>query len=355
MAVALILCVTRGQRLLAWFAVAAYVPHNAQLEGARILAHRSAIQTAGTPTGVDVLLIGSSRTMADCSADIVADGLAEYWGIESGLMGRNLGSAGSDFRALANRLENGPVPRLLVLEFSPHMLGQIFYGAEPDTQGDLGFAAYRRHVALAELYVSGWTRRLLGVEGMLRIRPEDVPDIWRSLTMSPKTDTALVSLYYLLRSADGYAQQLRPDGQVYYYSYLPNRRAADRHKRVNRLRGGFNYELLTEEVNQDQIEGLRMVVNAVRRRDGKMVVWRPPVDPELYAFESQHMAGGIAAVCALLAEIGVPYIDTNPHSYSTSDLSHVDWFDTARLSRELAARSADALVSGEHHAGISAN
>ena len=79
-------------------------------------------------------------------------------------------------------------------------------------------------------------------------------------------DRALRRIYYLLRAANGYAQKLRPDGQVYYYSYLPDRSAASRIGALLDMRGGFNYKLLSEEIRPEQIAGLEMMgVDPVER------------------------------------------------------------------------------------------
>ena len=75
----------------------------------------------------------------------------------------------------------------------------------------------------------------------------------------------------------------------------------------------------------------------------EIVVWRPPVDSWLYEIENKEKTAEIVAVRSLLAENRVPYVDMNPHDYSTSDLSHVDWFDTPRRSEELATRIVDVL------------
>jgi hypothetical protein len=328
--------------MLAWCTGVEYIPHNAPLSGARILAHRSALASESRVSDSDILLTGSSRMMADCSATIVAEELARYWRV-SDLTGRNLGNVGSDFGAVAGRLRRGNVPRLLILEFSPHMLGQSFDQVEPPTGLQARVAAHRERVMLAEMYASGEIRRILGLEGLVRIRPLDIPKIWRTLTQPDRENHRFVSLYYLLRAADGFAQRLQPDGQVFYYTYLPDRRGADQIRSVLGKRGGFNLELLGNGVNGEQIAGLKMVIDRVAETEGEMIVWRPPVDDRLYEEENRLMAGGIAAVRSVLAETGTPYIDMNPHSFSTSDLSHVDWFDTAELSRELAARVADAL------------
>lgn len=341
----LLVSLGKGLHLLSWLAGEPYLPHNAQLEGSRILARRLMAGSDEYATEADVLMVGSSRMMADCNARIVAEEIARVSGSKENLRAINLGNVGSDFAELTRRLLRQPIPRIFILEFSPHMLSQG--GSAPvSASSGVSFEAYRSRRAIAEMQVSGLARRTLEIEGMVHVRPVDMPTIWHVLTKIGSHEANVSHLYYLLRTAEGYAQKLRPDGQVYYHSFLPDRRSADIIRPVLGIRGGFNYTLLAEPVNPAQLQDLQRVLDVVTKAGGRTVIWRPPVDRRLYEIENRDKASGIRQLLSLLSEIGTRYVDMNPHGYSTSDLSHVDWFDIARLSKDLAAKIVSTL---RHH------
>ena len=161
------------------------------------------------------------------------------------------------------------------------MLAQGDGLARPEEQ-ELGFTSYRERLTIAEMYVSGMVRKILGIEGMVRLRPIDFLLLWRVLSDLRRPEVTLSHVYYLLRAADGYSQQLQPDGQVYYYSYLSGRQAADKIRPVLRRRGGFNYSLLAGRLNNSQFDGLREIIELLTGNGRESVVWRPPVDSWLY-------------------------------------------------------------------------
>lgn len=69
---------------------------------------------------------------------------------------------------------------------------------------------------------------------------------------------------------------------------------------------------------------------------------RPPVAPALYELKNHLGTHLTQRIRALATRHGAAYIDLNSHDYSTSDLTHIDWFDTERLSRDLGLRIVEA-------------
>ena len=66
----------------------------------------------------------------------------------------------------------------------------------------------------------------------------------------------------------------------------------------------------------------------------------------MYALEEQTHGDLIARVARYLEDQGIPYIDLNPGDYHSTDLSHIDWYDTARLSADFAKRLAPVIRPG---------
>jgi hypothetical protein len=332
--------------LLALLSGESYTPFNPELEGARILAHRARLQQGLYPPGYDFYFAGTSRTMADFAPGPVAAILNERCRPEPGVTGYNLGNVADDYGQFYVQLHRVGAPRLLILELMPSALlasADAATDAAPQDTGRLNqaYRAYKNMTSIFEAYVTGDARKLLGLGDLVTIRPGQVVLLAQALRQS---DQRLARLYYMLRNFQGDGSRLAELGQVYYRSYLPDRRAAA-------LSGEAASQYATYVALLKAAPSAAAWDNFVRildlfGADRQVVIVRPPVDPTLYDLEQRTQGELMTRAARYLEERGIAYIDLNPGDYRSTDLSHVDWYDTGALSRDFAARLAAIIRPG---------
>jgi hypothetical protein len=312
----------------AWLFDIRYIPHNDGLEGSRIMATRAENGRGEHLDNLDILLIGSSRTMADFSSDVIARNLSENG---RPVRAYNLGNLGNDWRWADANLTGTRMPRVLVLEFSPHLFAVPY----PTDTGKDWYDTYREWVAQIEVGVSGTVREGLGLHTMLKLNHASAKAAYRALT----DDTiGLADLFFYLRYEGEGGQMMRDDGQVYYHSFLPDR-SAGQGVRAFGIRGLDPFAAMAGQSNPSAWNAFDSLLR--RAIDHcEIVIVRPPVDSAMYDLENSTFAEIITRMCSRLKAYGIPYIDLNPHPYFSTDMSHIDWYETTALSRELARRMA---------------
>lgn len=303
-------------------------PYNASLEGAKILRYRRLIQNPKFAQDADILFVGTSRTMADYNPDIFARTVSERLGLARVPVGLNLGNLGNyptEFEAYLK--QGGLRPKLLILEFSPHI-----FTLEEDPQTP--FRRYRAAVAPYELFAGGLLIQALGLENL-----PWAASYWAATIAQPRANREWICLRERLR-AYNYGQRLQPNGQVFYRIYLPDSAAADLARRKGFAPveyGAFEKIYLAGGFKEQQWAAYQRIIADVAANGGVVILVRPPVAPELYALENGKKPI-LKKTLAYFAEEQIPYVDLNPHAYRALDMSHVDWYDTAALSEDLALR-----------------
>jgi hypothetical protein len=268
--------------------------------------------------------------MADFSASRLVGALGRRCATET-LSAYNLGNVANSYAAFEAVLDKLPLPKILVLEFSPHV---VLGHAPPERLNEGMFQRYRSLIREFELLLAGRLRQVLLLEDPLVING----DALRTAVEQARTGkTDLQHLYYAMRSAHGYGQRLQPDGQVYYRSYLPDRRAAGKLTGASSEYGAFESIHLAGSLDPDALSALERIVQRFRA-DRQLVIVRPPVSGEIYELENRMQRDAIDRVTAFLSRLGVPYVDMNPSPYQFTDLSHIDWYDTAEATASLAQR-----------------
>jgi len=336
-----------GMRLLAFVAGQPYVPYNADLSGARVLQQREAVESQ-LPSGYDVLFAGTSRTMADFDAHAIGVTLTRRCGLARPLPSYNVGRVANSYGGFLAMLRRVELPKLLVLEFSPHvMLGDTSGNADPADAPEPIYQKYRRKLTVAQTLFSGEILGAFGLDEMMNLRPGQLVLIVRALERHK--DHRLARLYYMLRSAQSIGMRATDSGQVLYRTYLPNRAAAE-------LTGDMASEIrvyervLSAPPDPHAWQSFTKVL-ALFGSDRQVVVVRPPVDPRLYALENEKQGPMVARVKAYLHAHGIAYIDLNGGGYYTTDRNHIDWYETARLSRDFARRLVPVIHPGLFAAG----
>ncbi len=305
-------------------------PYNVSLEGARILRYRQLMQNPQFAQGAEILFVGTSRTMADYDPEIFAQTLSRELGLARVPAALNLGNLGNYPAQLEAYLKAGELrPKILILEFSPHI-----FTLEEDAQTP--FRRYKAAVAPYELFVSGWATQALGLQNLSWAVSYEAAAI-----LQPRLNRQTLCLRERLR-AYRYGQRLKPNGQVWYRVYLPDSAAAELARRKGFAPveyGAFEKIYLAGDFKETEWQAYQRIVAEVFANGGAVIIVRPPVAPELYALENRQKRI-LKTAAAFFAARGVPYLDLNPHAYRTLDMSHVDWYDTAKLSADLAARAA---------------
>jgi hypothetical protein len=328
--VVLALALGQTPRLLAPLLGGTYVAQNRDLEDGRILAHRQRLLRTALPSEGAVLLVGTSRTGADYSAEQLANGIAETCGVGP-VSVHNLGNLANSWSAFRAQALSWEPPRALVLEFSPHTFLSDPAPATPDP-----FASYRQAVRAFELTLSGAARGALLVADRFEVTPETLVHAANWARTSPREPAAL---YYHLRLDQGYGQHLRADGQTLYWTQFPNRQAAA--LVAPRVRATqievWRSTNLAGELSASALASFKAVIEALTTSGTQVVVVRPPIDRAVYDLENRLQGGVVDLVTTYLRDTGTPYLDMNPHGYHALDLSHVDWYDTPAATSQLAS------------------
>lgn len=334
-------------RLLAGLAGERYVAFNPELAGAVILEHRARLAQGDYPPGQDFYFAGTSRTMADFAPGPVAAVLNRRCDADHPLTGYNLGNVADDYGAFYTQLRRVGLPRLLVLELMPRVLLDDPTGAHgvearpPSGALERSYRDYKTRMSIFETYVAGGTREFLALGDLVNIRPGQLVLLWQALQ---NRDDRLARVYYALRNFQGSGSRMADRGQVDYRSYLPDRRAAS-------LSGDSASEYQAYAVwlkAPPRAAAWQDLVNILDLfgPDREVVVVRAPVAPVMYALEERTHGDLLARAARYFNERAIPYIDLNPGDYHSTDLSHIDWYDTARLSEDFAKRLASVVRPG---------
>jgi hypothetical protein len=306
----------------------AITPYNPSLEGGRILRYRKQIESPSFAKDADILFVGTSRTMADYDPDIFAQTLSKNIPLPYTPSGRNLGNLGNAPTSLEAYLNAGKLrPKILVLEFSPHIFS--LKEEKPLTQ----FDNYRSTVMIQDLLISGWTAQILGLENTW------AASYLLATLLNPTANHARTCVEKQMKAYQ-YGQRLRENGQVYYRVYLPDWKStkiAREHGFVPLEYKAFQDIYLVGKFRESEWEAYKRIIQSARSKGVLVIVVRPAVAPELYDLENQKKRV-VDTVTQYLAKQNVVYVDLNPNDYHSLDMSHIDWYDTPRLSADLALK-----------------
>jgi hypothetical protein len=307
--------------------------YNQNLEGSRILLHLQDLNAGSPSKDIDVLLVGTSRTMADYDPKTIARTFAEKVPLKKGPDVENFGDLGNYPSLLENYLhENNIQEKLLILEFSPH----IFLLEPEDSQTHNLYRTYQMSIHIFELLVDGWVKKTGDFEELGWLRPSSFFHVfnkpsYRSLSCGEKFDNLRVDSF-------GYGQKLSETGQVLYYTHVPDRQVAEYVKpNVRSEYESFKDKLLIGSFKETEWEAYQRIILEAKSK-GSVVVVRPAVDPAMYDLENEMASAGIRKLVAFLESQNIPFIDMNPTQYHSMDMSHIDWYDTTNLSSDLAIK-----------------
>ena len=344
---ALVLGMLAGtMRVLAVLGDVSYRPYNPDAEGARILEHRARLLQGDYPPGYDIYFAGTSRTLADFAPSTVAQVLNRRCTGGQAITGYNLGNVADEYGPFFSVLRRVGPPRLLVLELMPTALLEAptrreHGGAQPTDWMNNYYRDYRNDRSIFEAHVTGWLRGALGLQDLINVRPGQLLLLARLLLGA---DHRAARLYYMLRDFQGNGAQLTELGQALYRSYLPDRHASE-------LAGDsaseyVNYtRLLRERASKDAWDDFVRILDLFGNNRQVLVV-RLPVDPSLYQLEESTHGDMMKEAARYLRSRGIAYFDFNPATYRSTDLSHLDWYETEQFSRDFAQRLAGAIQVG---------
>lgn len=320
------------RQIPAWLAESAghdFTPYNGNLEGARILHHRNMVKKIDHMS-YDFILAGTSRVMSDFSPAIIASSFHQACNDNSDLSGKNLGNIANYYVEFEQLLPQLPKHKVLILEFSPHMLlgGTDEYN---DRHNFDYFRTYRRYITKMEYWLTGYFQKLIHFEERLILSPRMIlAFINRYIKNSINTERLLL----INRMNSGYGQILQEDGQIFYYTYIPDAKTG---KTLRKNRSEYNVyknKVLKAPFSQERFDAFMRIADTHE----KMVVVRPPIAKELYALENLLVKEKISMVVEGLSQRGITYIDMNPHHWYSTDMSHIDWYDTKEVSKNLGKR-----------------
>lgn len=307
-----------------------FIPYNASLEGAKILHHRNKVRY-DDGRNYDFILAGTSRTMSDYSPSIISKELAASCSIQKELKGWNLGNIANDYAEFEEMLPHLSNHKLLLLEFSPHMvLGQ---SEEDSNRLDLHFFNnYRRVINEWETRLTGYFKKLISFEERFVFNPRIIRAVYNYFI---RDSISLQRMFILNRMNTGYGQRLQEDGQVHYYTFIPDEKVGKTIREKRAEYNSYKNRTLSKPFSPERLEALERIIKI---KEENLIVIRPPIDSELYELENQMAKNQITKVQNLLHHYRIPYIDMNPHPWYSTDMSHIDWYDTPRASKELAAK-----------------
>lgn len=298
---------------------------NEPANGLEILLARRAFNTARFDRNCSILFIGTSRTMAGYDASFFADKIAIAEKLDASPCSINLGNLGNSPRALEQFVTNYDLqPDLLILEFSPH----IFFGVQEFEQTESDFDLYQLSKQVYELRVE----KFFSTFSSAAIKLD--PAFLYTFFSKSNIENAGNLYPYLVINSFGLGQKLQPDGQVLYHSYLPNAGTTQEVARfLDNTLNNFVRDYSFATFNEYEWEAFLNICKEFGAR--RIVVVRPPVAPDLYDFENDALWIAVERIVPELGLLGIEYVDMNPNTYSSLDFSHVDWYDTQKLTFDL--------------------
>lgn len=318
---------------------AAPVPLNGPLESARI----HALEQERT-LAADLVLAGTSRTASNYDPTVLVEAIREQTG-HGPTTAWNLG------RVLPNRmvafeasLSDRQLPTVLVLECSPH----LFFQPERPEPATTTYGTWRKHVAAFEQRVSGIVRAALGLEDLLTLSHRSLKLIKQTFVDGRWTAR---QCFYGILSYSTSEHRVGNAGHVHFRAYLPDRSASDALRPLVRPRVLSDYAgTFASGVSEETVDAYLRLIARYEARDRYLFLVRPPVSADLYELENRSGADLLDRIRKRADAHGAAWIDLNPSDYASADLTHVDWFDTARLSRDLGRRLADHAPWSNLHA-----
>jgi hypothetical protein len=188
-----------------------------------------------------------------------------------------------------------------------------------------------RFTEILELKVSGWLRDAFHQQASLKIDPAALYSLGMQVIQK---QISLRDLYvFLSYSAFGRGQTFRPDGQVAYRTYLSSQDSVFLMKdAIDTDFDNFVKNYTNRPFNQDEWAAyIRVIKNLSPNR---IIIVRPPVSANMYAFENEDMADTVKLAGEIFKTLGLLYIDMNPNPYSSLDHSHIEWYDTDRVTAD---------------------
>lgn len=301
---------------------------NGPENGALILNERARNQR-GQVEHCDTYFIGTSRTMADFDPSLFADLIQEANISPELSCATNLGNLGNSAIQLSQAFPVDIInPDLVIVEFSPHT-----FFTTTDLQAEKSaFTDHSRNKQYIELTLDGWLRKSLHLEGTLQIDPAA---LYIYANQAGKGLAESTDLYpFLATSYFGAGQRFQGDGQVWYRSYFKDSDSARGISEwVDTSLNDFEQSYSETAFSEAEWEAFLDFVQSLGNK--RVVIVRPPVSEDLYKFENDELGEPIEKLRVAVKQMDLFYIDINPNDFFSLDESHVDWYETPRLTESL--------------------
>jgi hypothetical protein len=305
---------------------------NEQREGALILERRERLIQGHLPHGYDIVFAGTSRTMADYAASEIARNLTERCKLTRSLTAYNLGNVSNYFDVFSPLTGDAEGFRVLVLEFAPH----TFLHHKENTVEEKSYERYRNLIKRFETWTTGAAKHALGLDNMIQVNHGMIDMLY---SKRHENNFSSRTFLYMLQGAKGYGQSIQPDGQVFYRAFMPDRTPGPL---LQSLYGtelsAFQSIHLASPWDDIAWKAFTDIIRKFTVPGKQIIIMRPPVSSAMYSLENEMQAGTILRVREYLHSKGIPYIDMNPTPYYSTDMSHIDWYDTPLLAKDVARR-----------------
>lgn len=348
--VAVYLLLTNILPVSAWLLGVPFTDYNQQLEGGRISSKVLSNHTS-FPAEMDVFFAGTSRTMADVSPKIFSSRISEKTGIKN-IKAYNLGNLGYQTKILEGIVDMKSPPTFLIIED----------GAGIATSNDFiktRYLTYNRSIQIFELFVTGYLKKLTYSKAMFKLDNNFFAAAKKTLV--DRSMSWVDFYYYNYCAINGLGQKIQDDGQSYYRSYFKNREMAESCQFMNTHNVSVKLLDVPGVMSDERWESFLRLVEFYRK-NGQLIVYRPPMSPELYELQMRKNGPILKKLSEFYRENNIPFIDMNPHHFFGSDYSHLDWYDTREFSTELADRLLEVMdrqllekISRKHTSGAGAD
>lgn len=304
--------------------------YNEHTEGAEILENRAGLQRGEFPEGYDILIAGTSRTMADVDASALAARVAKSQHLARTPKSFNLGNVGYNSMLLNRNIRGKTAPKILILEY-----GVGLY-TTPEPKKKSLFAKYSQNKKTEEMRFAGKLFDVAGLRSVFKIGEHTIKGAKSVATGGPIN---MRDLYYYHLCAAASGQKWQEDGQVHFWAQLPDKRAGESCKKFFNERSWFSasHKKLPHE-NPGWNEFVELTAPYIK--NGRLVIYRPPVDPKYYALQNAESPEIDKKLDEFIAANKIPFVDFNPNDYFATDYSHLDWYETGRFTNDMADRIA---------------
>jgi len=276
----------------------------------------------GGAKSYQILMAGTSRTMADFSPEMLSK--------HTGLSAYNLGNIANSYSSFFTHFKTISPPSILFLETSYH---QFLQPEEKATSSNLNklYQQYRKSITLLNEGIQTRLSQLLFPLGLPRVGKTALKNLAVTITTSKFNAQDL----FLAYKAKDYGQALTPSGQILYRTYLSTQEESDSLSKWANESSALNQKHRNTPLSNAQAKALENIIKYAKNNDIQLVLVRPPIDLSLRA--SENTRDDITALLQKLTrQSGVQYIDLSDSTgLSLSDGSHVDWFDTNKITQKL--------------------